>query len=144
MNNSKLNLVTMLAVASLLLTACGQESEPASSDDTVVHDAEVASARAALELAEKAGEAASQLGELEAKLEANPNDHQARLDLADAQAAMGQSEEAIDNLLHIIMVDRGWNDDAARLHLLKVFEALGPTDEAVVSGRRRLSSLLFS
>jgi len=107
-------------------------------------DAEVTSARAALELAEKAGEAASQLGELEAKLEANPNDHQARLDLADAQAAMGQSEEAIDNLLHIIMVDRGWNDDAARLHLLKVFEALGPTDEAVVSGRRRLSSLLFS
>ncbi|MEQ8443562.1 MAG: co-chaperone YbbN [Alphaproteobacteria bacterium] len=107
-------------------------------------DADVASARSALELAEKAGEAAARLGELEATLAANPNDHQARFDLADAQAAMGRSEEAIDNLLHIIQVERGWNDDAARLHLLKVFEALGPTDEAVLSGRRRLSSLLFS
>ncbi len=108
------------------------------------NDADVASARSALELAEKAGEAAARLGDLEAKLAANPNDHQARFDLADAQAAMGRSEEAIDNLLHIIQVERGWNDDAARLHLLKVFEALGPTDEAVQSGRRRLSSLLFS
>ncbi len=57
---------------------------------------------------------------------------------------MGQSEEAIDNLLYIIQTDRGWKDDAARLQLLKVFEALGPTDPEVLSGRRRLSSLLFS
>lgn len=107
-------------------------------------EAEIASARAALDFAAKAAEAENKLAPLEAALEANPNDHQARFDLAEAQAAMGQSEAAIDNLLHIIQVDRGWNDEAARLQLLKVFEALGPTDPDVVSGRRRLSSLLFS
>ncbi|NMM45792.1 co-chaperone YbbN [Rhodospirillaceae bacterium KN72] len=107
-------------------------------------DPDVASARAALELASKSGEAEAELAALEAKLAANPKDHQARFDLADAQAATGRSEEAVDNLLTIVQTDRGWNDDAARLQLLKVFEALGPTDPVVVSGRRRLSSLLFS
>lgn len=107
-------------------------------------DAEIASARAALEFAAKAAEAENKLAPLEAALADNPNDHQARFDLAEAQAAIGQSEAAIDNLLHIIQVEKGWNDDAARLQLLKVFEALGPTDPDVVSGRRRLSSLLFS
>ena len=107
-------------------------------------DPDIASARAALEFAAKAAEAEGKLAPLEAALAANPNDHQARFDLAEAQAAMGQSEEAIDNLLYIIQTDRGWKDDAARLQLLKVFEALGPTDPEVLSGRRRLSSLLFS
>ncbi len=107
-------------------------------------DPDVLSAHAALELADKAAEAQTQLADLEAKLAADPKDHQARLDLAEAQAAVGQSEEAVDNLLHIIQVNKDWNDGAARLQLLKVFEALGPMDPVVQSGRRRLSSLLFS
>ncbi len=107
-------------------------------------DPDVLSARAALDLASKASEAEGKLAALEAQVAANPKDHQARYDLADAQASLGQSEEAVDNLLHIIQADRGWKDDAARLQLLKVFEALGPMDPAVQSGRRRLSSLLFS
>lgn len=107
-------------------------------------DPDVASAKAALELAEKASEAAGKLGPLEEAVAADPKNHQARFELAEAQAAMGRSEEAIDNLLHIIQTEKGWNDDAARLQLLKVFEALGPTDPEVISGRRRLSSLLFS
>lgn len=107
-------------------------------------DADVASARAALELAQKAAELDGKIGPLLEAVEANPEDHQARFDLAEAQAAVGQSEEAIDNLLTIIGKNRGWNDDAARLQLLKVFEALGPMDPAVQSGRRRLSSVLFS
>lgn len=107
-------------------------------------DPDVASAKAALELAGKATEAEGQLADLQKALEADPNNHQARFDLSEAQAAMGMNEEAIDNLLHIIQVDRGWNDEAARIQLLKVFEALGPTDPDVLYGRRRLSSLLFS
>lgn len=107
-------------------------------------DPDVVSARAALSFAEKAGEAAGRIGELQAKVDADPNDHQARFDLADAQAGTGDNEAAIDNLLHIISVNRGWNDEAARLQLLKIFEALGPKDPLVNDGRMRLSSILFS
>jgi len=107
-------------------------------------DPDVKAAHAAVELAAKASEAEGRLADLQAKVDANPKDHQARADLAEALASLGRSEEAVDHLLHIIQVDRGWNDDAARLHLLKIFEALGPTDPVVISGRRRLSSLLFS
>jgi len=57
---------------------------------------------------------------------------------------MDQREAAADALLHIIKVKRGWNEDAARLHLLKFFEAWGFDDEATLAARRRLSALLFS
>jgi len=104
----------------------------------------VASATAAIELASTASEAAGKIDALKAKVEANAKDHQARFDLAEAEAAMGNHEAAIDHLLDILMVNKEWNEGAARAQLLKVFEALGPTDPLVVSGRRRLSSLLFS
>eukprot|EP00752_Nemacystus_decipiens_P000025 g25.t1 len=100
--------------------------------------------RAALELAEKAGEAAGKIEALKAKVAADPRDHQARYELAEAEAAIGENEAAIDDLLEILMHNREWNEGAARLQLLKIFEALGPTDPLVTSGRRRLSSLLFS
>lgn len=105
---------------------------------------ELASVRAALELAAKAGEAEGELASLLAQVSQNPSDLQARFDLANAQAALAQNEEAIDNLLTIMETNRSWNEDAARLQLLKVFEALGPMDPITVAGRRRLSSLLFS
>ncbi|WP_425407013.1 tetratricopeptide repeat protein [Hwanghaeella sp.] len=105
---------------------------------------EMASVNAALELAEKADEANRELASLEEKAALHPNDMQARYDLAVALAAVGRAEEAIDLLLTIMETNRNWNEDAARLQLLKIFEAQGPTDSVTVAGRRRLSSLLFS
>lgn len=104
----------------------------------------VASAKAAIELAGKAGEAAAKIDSLKAKVEADPKDHQARFELAEAEAATGEHEAAIDHLLDILTINKDWNDGAARQQLLTIFEALGPSDPLVTSGRRRLSSLLFS
>jgi putative thioredoxin len=106
-------------------------------------DADLASVRAALALAAEApdeGEAAA----LRAKLAADPNDHQARFDLAKALAAKGEMGEAADQLLDIIASDRTWNDEAARKQLLTIFEAAGQMSEVAKAGRRRLSSILFS
>ena len=107
------------------------------------NEAPVAAARAALELAEQAN-SLGPVAELEQKLAANPLDHQARYDLALALNAKGGRSEALDHLLEIVRRDRKWNDDAARKQLVQLFEAWGPTDEATVEGRRRLSSLLFA
>lgn len=93
-----------------------------------------------------AAEAAS-LGdpaEFERRLAADPKDHQARFDLAMIQSARGERMAAADNLLAIVKTDRTWRDDAARTQLLQFFEAWGMTDEATLSARRKLSSLLFS
>ena len=107
------------------------------------NDAAVAAARAALELAEQA-RSLGPLTELEQKVAANPIDHQARFDLALALNAKGDREDAIDHLIEIVRRDRKWNDDGARKQLVQFFEAWGPTDEATVAGRKRLSSILFA
>jgi len=106
-------------------------------------DPAVAAARAALDLAEQAS-AIGPLAELEQRVSANPHDHQARFDLAVGLNAKGQREEALDHLLEIVRRDRQWNDDGARKQLVQFFEAWGPGDEATLSGRRRLSSILFA
>ncbi len=106
-------------------------------------DPSVAAARAEIELAEQTKDIGS-VGELEAKVAANPLDHQARFDLALAQNSKGDREAATDNLLAIVKRDRKWNDDGARKQLVQFFDAWGPTDEATVTGRRKLSSVLFS
>ena len=107
------------------------------------NDAAVAAARAALEVAEQAN-SVGPIGELEQKVQANPLDHQARFDLAVALNAAGKRPEAVDQLMEIVKRDRKWNDDGARKQLVQFFEAWGPTDEATVAGRKRLSSVLFS
>ena len=107
------------------------------------NDTAVASARAEIELAEQTKDLGS-VGDLEAKVAANPADHQARFDLALAQGAKGDREAAIDNLIAIVKRDRKWNDDGARKQLVQFFEAWGPTDEATIVGRRKLSSVLFA
>jgi putative thioredoxin len=106
-------------------------------------DTAVAAARAALELAEQA-KSAGPVDELERKLAAAPLDHQARFDLAVALNANGKRAEAVNHLIDIVKRDRKWNEDGARKQLVQFFEAWGPTDEATVDGRRRLSSILFS
>ena len=94
------------------------------------NDKDVQAARAAVELAEQA-EQAGDLAEHEAKLRANPADHQARFDLAVAQFAAGKREEAFDHLMELFKTARSWNDDAARKQMVKFFEALGPTPVAI-------------
>ncbi|MSP68209.1 MAG: thioredoxin [Alphaproteobacteria bacterium] len=105
--------------------------------------AEITSVKAALALI-VAAPAAEETAALRARLEANPLDHQARLDLATALFASGQREEAIDQLLELFRRDRKWNEEAARTQMVKFFEALGHTDPLTVQGRKRLSSLMFS
>jgi putative thioredoxin len=105
--------------------------------------APVASARASLELARKAGEAGD-VETLRAKLAAEPNDPQTRFDLALALNAKGDRTGALQELLTLVAKNRTWNDDAARKQLLQLFDAWGPTDPATISGRQRLSSLLFA
>jgi putative thioredoxin len=81
---------------------------------------------------------------LEAKLAADPNDHQARFDLALAKDLGGDREGAIAELLELVRRDRKWNEDGARKQLVTLFEAMGPTDPRTIEARRKLSSLLFS
>ena len=82
--------------------------------------------------------------ELEAKLAADPADHQARFDLAMAVDAAGDRDRAIAELLELVKRGRKWNEEAGRKQLVTLFEAMGPTDPRTVEARRKLSSLLFS
>jgi putative thioredoxin len=103
----------------------------------------VTALRTSLELAEQATAAGSP-AELEARLQQNPADHEARFNLAMALFAQGQREQAVDQLLDQIKRDRTWNEEASRKQLVKFFEAFGPTDPLTLASRRRLSALLFS
>ena len=104
---------------------------------------EVRSVEAALTLAENSGDAGD-IQELRAKVDADPTDHQARFELSESLMVAGQREEAVNELLEIMRRDRNWNEEAARKQLITLFEAFGPTDKLTLSGRRQLSSLLFS
>ncbi len=106
-------------------------------------DSAVAAARAAIELEEQTKDLGP-VGDLEAKVAADPKDYQARFDLALALNVSGNREAAVDHLLEIVRRDRKWNEDGARKQLVQLFDAWGPTDEATVEGRKRLSSVLFS
>ena len=111
--------------------------------DSKANDAAVLAAKAALDLAEQA-KSLGPIAELEQKVAANPADHQARFDLAVALNGKGRRLEALDNLISIVKRDRKWNDDGARKQLVQFFDAWGPTDEATIEGRKRLSSILFA
>jgi putative thioredoxin len=108
------------------------------------NDEAVRAVTAELSLREKASAAAGKNAELEAKLAANPNDHQARYDLALALDADGDRDGSIEALLEIVRRDRKWNEEGARKQLVTLFEAMGPTDERTIAARRKLSSILFS
>ena len=106
-------------------------------------NAAIASVRAALDLAKLSGKAGD-TAKLQVKVDAEPANHQARIDLAMALAAGGKKSEALDQLLEAIRRDRKWNEEAARKQLVQLFDAWGPKDPATLEGRRRLSSILFS
>jgi putative thioredoxin len=106
-------------------------------------DPAIKAARAAVELAESAGPAGEE-AELRARLEADPNDHQARYDLANALIARRANDEAVEQLLELFRRDREWNEGAAKERLLTLIESLGPKDPLAAKARRRLSSLVFA
>lgn len=109
----------------------------------LANDAHISGAIAALTVAETPVDD-GEIARLSEAVAADEKDYQSRLDLAVAQNAAGQEEAALDNLMWLIEKDRAWNDDAARKQLLLFFEAWGPTHELTLSGRRRLSSILFA
>jgi putative thioredoxin len=104
-------------------------------------DPDIDAVRAALALA---SEAPSETAEFERRIAADPDDHEARVELAKALAASGRMMEAVDHLIESIGRDREWNEQAARKQLLTIFEAAGPMSDIAKQGRRKLSALLFS
>ena len=113
-------------------------------NDEYREDPAMQSAIAAVELAEKASESAGELDAAKAAVEADPNDLAARQECALALYAVGANAEAMNQLLESIRIERGWNDDAARLQLLEFFATLGAANPHVIAARRKLSTLLFS
>ncbi len=130
------------------LIALGQEDQAHEALESVpeaIRDhAEISGARSALTLLAEGRAAREQLSGLQQRLAANADDHQARYDLATALNATDDRAGAADALLYIIRRDRTWNEQAARLQLLRLFEAWGLSDPATIAARRRLSALLFS
>lgn len=136
----------LLGMARIYLKA-GQYENAQQALDMVAEDdrkgADYASVAAALKLQAEAA-SLSETAELEARVAANPDDHQARFDLAVVQNAEGNRVGAAETLVALMRRDRTWNDDGARKKLLELFEAWGPKDPATQRGRRLLSSVLFS
>ena len=106
--------------------------------------ADIAAARSALDLAEQAKRTMAGAGKLRARLQQNPDDHEARFELATGLFGGGDRAAAIDELLTLFKRDREWNEQAARKQLIKFFEVMGPTDPLTLSSRRRLSAMMFS
>jgi putative thioredoxin len=130
------------------LLALGDEDQAQQILDQVpaklAEHAEIAGARSALALAAEGRKAQGALAGLEARLAANPDDFEARYELATALNASGARAEAAAALLDIVKRDRSWNDGAARQQLLKFFEAWGLDDPATMAARRKLSAVLFA
>ena len=104
---------------------------------------EVAAIRSQISLKAEAPEA-DETAELVAAVNANPDNLDARLELAKALAGLGRNGEAVEHLLYSIGKNRAHNDEAARKFLLTIFEAEGTESEISIEGRRRLSSILFA
>ncbi|MEM9843922.1 MAG: co-chaperone YbbN [Pseudomonadota bacterium] len=110
---------------------------------SIAESPELEAAHAKLALARQA-EDAGPVAELRAAVDADADNHQARFDLAQALHASGETEAAVDELLEIFRRDRTWNDEAAKTQLFTIFEALKPNDPIVLTGRRKLSSMIFA
>jgi putative thioredoxin len=115
----------------------------ASVPEKLANDPTVARARAALALAEVAP-ANAETSAFEQRIAADPDDHEARYELAGALMANGRRDEAADHLLEIVKRDRDWNEGAARKRLLQFLEVVGLEDPWAGQQRRRLSAILFT
>jgi len=115
----------------------------ASAPEAIAASPEIEAARAQLELARQA-QHAGPVNELRATVEADPDNNQARFDLALALHAAGDIDGAVAQLLELFRRDRDWNDGAAKAQLFTIFDALTPQDPIVLAGRRKLSSMIFA
>ena len=105
------------------------------------------SAKSQIDILEKSEDSnidEEEIKNLEKELEEKPDNHQLRYDVAIGFMSKGNYEQAMSHLLFIIEKDRMWNDEAPRKSLLEIFNALGPTDDLAIEGRKKLSSILFS
>jgi len=133
-----------LARANIAMDALDQAEAVLNGAPAEMADApELEAVRAQLELARQA-EHAGPVAELRAAVAQNPEDLQARFDLATALHAAGDAQEAVTELLEVFRMDREWNDGAAKAQLFTVFEALPANDPIVLNGRRKLSSMIFA
>jgi putative thioredoxin len=136
----------LIGIAKVFLAAGQPDKAQAALDDVPEADrkgADYVSTLSSLKLLTEAA-GLSETDELAAKVEANPDDHQARFDLAVKYNAEGRRLEAAEALVTLMRRDRSWNEDGARKKLLELFEAWGPKDPATLKGRRLLSAVLFS
>jgi putative thioredoxin len=128
------------------LVSAGEREEAKSILDSLSEDLakrpEIARAKAALEVASAAPAADTRA--LEQRIAANPDDLEARFELASAKMAAGDREAAADALLEIVGRDRDWNEGAARQRFLQLLEAQGLEDPWSSAQRRRLSAVLFT
>ena len=133
-----------LARANIAMDALDQAEAVLNGAPAEMADApELEAVRAQLELARQA-EHAGPVAELRAAVAQNPDDLQARFDLATALHAAGDAQEAVTELLELFRMDREWNEGAAKAQLFTVFEALPANDPIVLNGRRKLSSMIFA
>jgi putative thioredoxin len=123
--------------------AVGARAIIESAPKEIARHAEIVAIRTALDLAEEASHTGASAA-LKAKLDADPNDHATRFDLAMAYYAENKRDAAVDELLDLVKRDRTWNEEAARKQLVKFFEAFGMMDPLTISARKRLSTILFS
>lgn len=143
------NETALIAIAKMHLDADDLEKAKSilemlsSIDDAAKPSTELAALRKTIELAEQAASLGDE-AEFITKLDANPDDHQTRADLAIQLNAKGQREEAAQCLLDIMARDRSWNEDGAKAQLLEFFAAWGDADPATIQARRKLSIILFS
>jgi len=140
------NVDALVGFAECLLEA-GEEEQARELLATIPEDKKDTPSLRALETKLALAEQVKSIGdpaELERRIQTDPNDYQARFDLAQVRNAQGRRQEAAEELLSIIKADRTWNDDGARTQLLQFFEAWGNKEPATLSARRKLSSLLFS
>ena len=130
-------------VRALIAAGRAEEAKPLLDDlpEAIANEPAIARARSALELA--AAAPAGDDAELEQRVAANGDDHEARFDLAGAKLARGDRDGAADQLLESIRRDREWNEGAARKRLLQMLEAIGLEDPWAAAQRRRLSAILF-
>ena len=111
--------------------------------ENLAGNADILAVKAEIDLREASAET-GEIADLRGRLDANPDDHQARLDLALSLAGSGDNESAINELLDLFRRDREWNEEAAKTQLIKIFDMLGPKDPLAQTGRRRLSSMIFA
>ena len=136
-----------LAGVARALLALGEDEQALAVLDSaapkIKEAAEVVAARSAIEVEIEGRRARDQLAQHQARVDADPDDHAARIDLAIALSANDQRDAAVDTLIEAIRRDRAWNDEATRKQLLKLFDAWGFDDPASKAGRRKLSAVLF-